>query len=451
MKSKKTRICMTLVLIFTLSAVLPFCGPFDGGASAAAEGPEENAAAYLPVEALAQESDFEVVKTWDDLYYSTKDNVIVLNNNSVFGDGGICLFQKMNATQYGYKRANGAKVYPVPNQGRLQKTSVPYDRIIEIVGSYCGNDALKYGNNESLFNEICTNEIDCASFVSAILYGVGYEDSRYIGLPDNTMTWLAQMPPVKTDLYERLKVNRLSMYFAEQKELFFFGEDDPQAAVEKLQPGDLLFFSYSNEEVENSSAYFYNLRHVALVLGTLPEENCIIIAQGGGTPQNLTLFSNEKTVVKTTVLKITQEELDTHLRLFARPKYASVPLDHKELHAQYRIMPDSIEYHPNFQLNTKIDPNTDRLVLSNFCASTVDYYPAAGGGLLIYTAAVKENMPPCYVIEYNKDFVMISFSELTDGFILQNETRYLRLMCSWEKIGKQITLDAVHNIVFTLY
>ena len=448
MKTKKKRICMTLVFILALSAVFPFCGPFDGGSSAAAEG---DTAESLPVETLAWESDFEVVETWDDLYQSTKENVIVLHNNSVFGDGGICLFQKMNTMQYGYRRADGTRVHPAPNQGRLQTTSVPYDRIIDLVRSYCGNSALKYGNNESLFNEICTDEIDCASFVSAVLYGVGYENSRYLGLPDNSMTWLAQMPPVKTDLYERLKVIRLSMYFAEQKELFFFGEDDPQAAVEKLQPGDLLFFSYSDEEVQNSSAYFYNLRHVALVLGTLPEENCIVIAQGGGTPKNLTLFSNEKTVVKTSVLKVTQEELETHLRLFARPRYASVPCDREELSAQYRIMPDSIEYQPRFQLNTAIDSNTDGLTLSRFCASTVDYCPAAGGGLLIYTGPAIDDLTLFFAAEYDKNFDLIGFSELSDGYVLQNETRYLRFMCSREWIGDQITLNAVHDVSFSLY
>ncbi len=443
---------MALVFILALSAAFPFCGLFDGGSSAAAEG---DTAESLPVETLAWESDFEVVRTTEELKDTTKDYVMVLCNDSIYGDRGVCIFEKMDATRFGYPRADGSHLYPIPGQGVLQEPNAPYREIMRVVESYCGRTNLSYGQSNTLYSDVCTWGIDCSAFVSAVLHGIDYDHSRYVLGTDSRNIPGPYPNMLVEELYKvgwnRLVTIRMAQYFAEQKQLFSLKGDDPYTAVEKLRFGDILFFSYSPYELGTSGERYYGIGHVALVLGTIPEENCIIIAQGGGSPSSITLFNNENTVVRTTVLKVTQEELETHLRLFARPRYASVPYDREEISAQYRILPDSIEYQPRFQLNTAIDSNTDGLTLSRFCASTVDYCPAAGGGLLIYTGPAKDDLTLFFAAEYDKDFDLIGFSELSDGYVLQNETRYLRFMCSREWIGNQITLNAVHDVSFSLY
>jgi len=377
-------------------------------------------------------STYEIVEHSADLFYSTKDYVIVLKNDSIYGDGGVCIFKKMDATSWGYLRADGSHVYPVPGQGVLQQPNAPYNEIMRVVKTYCNNHTLVYGQSNTLYSNVCENGIDCSSFVSAVLHGIDYDHSRY-KLGTESQNMIGSNPIMLVEYldsigWQRLVTNRMAQYFAEQKQLFAIDYLEPYSAVSKLRFGDILFISYPPEKNEFSRDSYYNIGHVALVLGTIPDENCILVVQGGDSPKGLTLFSNEKTVVKTTVLKVTKEELQNHLRLFARPQYVDVPLRQAE---RYRVTHNTIQYYPKFQMNTSADIYSEGITLARKLAATPDYYPAVGGAKLINNSPhkIEGAVLHCYIAEYDRNYELICRTEMKDIITLQDETCYLRFTC----------------------
>jgi hypothetical protein len=124
--------------------------------------------------------DSVIVDTYEDMYETTADNVVVLHNDSPYGDNGVCFFQKTTFSDGTSQRANGTYMTPIPQQTNVRSGNAPMDSIIRCAETYLGNENLVYGNTNTLFSNTVTNEIDCSSFVQAMIEGITYENSRYV-------------------------------------------------------------------------------------------------------------------------------------------------------------------------------------------------------------------------------------------------------------------------------
>ena len=241
---------------------------------------------------------------------SNADVVLVQNNNSAFGDGGACFFETTEENQYTITRSNGTYLRPIISQGNLFQQNVNVRDLLKTMSGYIGNQALLYGNYNTLFNETCTNEIDCSSFVVAVLNGISYNNSRYV-LGTEALNKVGFGTGGRVPNKKILSME-IASWFAQHKQLYDIGANGKDL-VSKLQAGDILF-SGSGNYPEN----IYGISHVAIVLATAyPRNTQIVIAQAGGLSGEVTQLNN--TVCKISIIDCAN--MFSKLKAFARPNY----------------------------------------------------------------------------------------------------------------------------------
>lgn len=153
----------------------------------------------------------QIVKNMKDLPDTTSDYVMVLGDNSAFGHLGPCIFynQGSGKTRNGYQRTNGSRVYPLPSTV-IPAANAPKRLLTNVLKTWIGRPNIIHApsgtdNLWGLFAEECeANEdgkfrMDCSDFVSAILLGITYDNSRYVLGKDasniqNEMLTVGRMP-----------------------------------------------------------------------------------------------------------------------------------------------------------------------------------------------------------------------------------------------------------------
>jgi cell wall-associated NlpC family hydrolase len=259
----------------------------------------------------------ECVDNYAGLLASTGVIVQVVHNDGPYGDGGECLFEVTDETQWSIARNDGTYVRPVIGQGELLPVSANIGALMQTMSGYVGNSEIKYGSQTTLFDATCDNEMDCSSFVSAILNGIAYENSRYLSSNAANVPAYggAGMLP-----NERLYSGQIASWFAQHKQLFAIPENTT-TLNRLIQPGDLLFYGPTTET--NS---VYQIDHVAIVLANLyPAYQYAIIAQAGGAPG--TDSNLNSTNVKISIVNLGSSEVLGRCRAFARPIYAATYAD----------------------------------------------------------------------------------------------------------------------------
>ena len=208
---------------------------------------------------------------------STADKVLVLHDDSDWGTGGPCWFEKSAAWRtYGYKRSDGSFMYPIPDQALLAESNAPKEQLLDILNTWMENLNVHHGAsyNNDLFSTQCTRdgdnlfEIDCSAFVSAILLGITYDNSRYVlgESADNIEKPFMgnYLGPSKSQYMPKggLNASEMAMWFAQQKRLYELPLDQEKVR-DTLQFGDIIFGSNSS----SASRAYYNIEHVMFVLG----------------------------------------------------------------------------------------------------------------------------------------------------------------------------------------
>lgn len=268
----------------------------------------------------------EIVNTISNLAATTANKVLVLNDDSEWGTGGPCWFEKNNDwSTYTYERINGTYVAPIPNQSAMPEANAPWEQLLNIMYTWVGNLNLHHGDNTQFDNDLfgprCERDssnlfcMDCSAFVCAVLLGITYNNSRYVlgASADNIeKQYLSNhVGPSKSTFMPKggLQTSELAMWFAQHGRLFDIPQSEDKVR-DTLKFGDILFGSNS----ENKPDSYYNIEHCMFVLGTT--KNYIVVAESssGGT-------SFEPQGIKITFLNIPGTLTNTYLRVFARPKY----------------------------------------------------------------------------------------------------------------------------------
>ena len=268
----------------------------------------------------------QIVANMAGLAASTADRVLVLHDDSDWGTGGPCWFEKSAAwSTYGYQRSDNSYVFPVPNQAPLPQANAPREQLVDIMQTWIGNPDMHHGSSYSndLFSTNCAKdesnlfEMDCSAYVNAVLLGITYANSRYVlgeSADNKEMQYMSDhIGPSKSEYMPKggLQTSELAMWFAQHGRLFDL-PTDTKTARDTLQFGDILFGS---SDTNRPSAY-YNIEHCMFVLGT--NSDYVVVTEsvsvtGSFEQQNLKIsFYDLSTLIGP----------DKYFRVFARPKYA---------------------------------------------------------------------------------------------------------------------------------
>lgn len=297
----------------------------DTALSSTSENPVQNKVIKAALDEKADQSSvnalmsaFEVVDDYEALLSSTAHTVLVRHNDGEYGDGGECLFEVTAESTWTIPRSNGTYVRPLMNQGDLIQQNTDIKELLRLCSGYVGNSALTFGGDHTMFDDTCTDEINCSTFVSAILQGISYENSRYaLGSGASNVIGVGTGSTHLPDSSSLLS-GQMASFFAQHKQLFSIPED-PSDAVGILQPGDLLF-SGPDDGTRDSCAW--GIGHVAVVLATsYPTYNYIVVAQAGGSPSAITDSTLNTTTGNIAIIKLNTAERLRYCKAFARPNY----------------------------------------------------------------------------------------------------------------------------------
>lgn len=374
-------------------------------------------------------SEYVVIEKISDMSGVEKDHVLVLHNDSVYGDGGPCWFEVMeNVTENGYARKDGKKMCPMLDQAPLLTSDPPVEKMMGFMASYIENGALQYGNDHTLFDETTTNEIDCSSFISAVLNGISYSSSKYVtGTSTRRMAKIASYAPSKTNIFGHLKSRRMAQYFAEHKWLHSMPTVYQMRNV--LQFGDILFSGSGASEAENR---YLKIDHVSIVLGIL-NNTYVIVAQCGTYPSAVTIKDNSNTVGKISTIALSSANISTYFKAFARIPYIN---EHEQIVMGNKIKPIFI---PDIFVD---DSRSGELSSSAVCATSYGFIGVLPESVLTFTGATSHNgnSLTALVVEYDGKFQYLSKTNFTiNPKTLSASTRYIRL-CYSHQAGSDVPM-----------
>lgn len=379
------------------------------------------------------DADIQMVENIADVAETTAPIVCVTHNNHSYGDGGMCWFaERADETLGGVARNNGSYVFPLPNQTLLRGGNAPYNKIMNVVKSFVGQNGLTYGNGNTMYDTTCTNEIDCSTFVTAVLNGITYPKSRYV-LGTGASNVLGEILgdtrlAIANNVWTRLLSYNMASWFGMHKQLYLLPANSNRAA-HLLQFGDILF---SGSEAGN----FFGIGHVAVVIGTIPEKSAVIVAQAGGSGWQ----NNYPTTVKTSCILLTNETIASTYKVFARPSY-SQDNEGISLYEVLKLYADNNAYvfsektGVKFQQNTVFTGATGRMTNYKTIAATPDFYEVEPSATVTYIGAIKDgaNIPfVSNVFEYdeNKSFIQSQIILASNGehnpMTLSATTKYIR-------------------------
>lgn len=281
-------------------------------------------------------SDTEIVENIAELAATTANKVLVLHDDSDWGTGNSCWFEKSNTwTNYAYARSDGSKVYPMPDQAQLPESHAPREQLMNVLYTWVGNENIHHGAgaasyNNDLFSATCQKDsdnlfdMDCSAFVNAILLGITYANSRYVLGTNADNVELQYMsnhigPSQSTYMPKGgLHTSEMAMWFAQQGRLFTLPQDVSKVE-DMLQFGDILFVSHGADSPNS----FYAINHVAFVLGVSGRR--VITAES--INWNASPHETNSPMTRMHVLSVGDDGTigpDKRLRVFARPDYQKI-------------------------------------------------------------------------------------------------------------------------------
>ncbi len=380
---------------------------------------------------IGSSSDITVVPTFDEATATTTEYVLVehdgVHDDGFVGSGGPCLYRHWDGwgersvdyvwdINQGNPRSDGTYIFPVPDQGELVASNPPMDDICKVIQSYIEQSRpilanpiqtkLRYNNQATLYSENVTIQsgtyknsfgMDCSSFVSAVLQGVSFKNSRY-NLGKNAENIMGSyvgphfFPTVQkqSGRTHSLKAGKMAEWFAAHKQLFTYEHIGGKPA-DILKPGDIFFTNLSAEQEnseELSDTSYFSIDHVGIVIQTFPRDGIILMAQCGACTDadnlgyNLYKPQGEHTSCLCNFVFLDVDKLyDRHFaQVFARPAYGGGRSKGQEITGGFRSK--------SVTINTQSDT-----------AMTTFGYIASSKGLkpnTIYTVEIEGTGLPSY-------------------------------------------------------
>ena len=269
----------------------------------------------------------EIAKDLEQLRETKADYVYVISNDGVYGDGSSCWFWKHRnnytdeyETVGGYTRNDGSVVFGMPNQCAIPAPSCPKTDVGEVIASYYQQNVLTYGNEQTLYNSTVASEIDCSSFVCAVLDGISYLRSRYVRGTSSSNLYGDYAGSRRTrgtgGDREALLTYQLAEWFAEHKRLFMIPNDKEGWGL--LRFGDVLFSGSYDTAAEGVNNHYYGINHCTIVMDVFPNEGKVLVAQAGGSPG--TIVQTTTRTVKFALINLA-DNIGHEFNVFARPAY----------------------------------------------------------------------------------------------------------------------------------
>ena len=398
------------------------------------------------------------VENMEQLLETTEDTVLVLHNDSTYGDGGACLFEATDGVRYyGYQRTSDGKyMIPSTDQSEVVTNDPPIDALMSVMKTWVGNENVKHltvgsTDNGSLFGETIRQvdgkwTMDCSAFTSAVLMGITYNNSRYVlGNNANNIELEyfpgAQFPPSRWVGKGRTKgglgATETAMWLAEHKRLYSFDED-PDKALAQLQFGDIVFGSNSIYPT-----YYKNVEHIMIVLGTIPSQGLLIASESIDLSYDETHY--EQSGAHITVLSLkdsTTGKTNDYYRIWGRPDYSHIG---KKKDVIVPKSANSYTYNCFFLEASLVCRGTSdsssipagKLMSDRYSAATPDFYPAIPGSVVSYTGASRcdRGVYLCRVHEFDDTKKLIKSTTIayasngnpmTNPVTIGSTTKYLR-------------------------
>ncbi|MBQ9301298.1 MAG: hypothetical protein IJ214_12405 [Clostridia bacterium] len=373
----------------------------------------------------------ELVEDASEITATTGKNVFVVKDNSELGSEMNCLYRQEDETTRGIVRDNGTALFPAANQGILPPSNAPRGHLLNIAASYIGNGNLVYGNSNTMYSDTCTNEIDCSTFVAAVLYGTPYQRSRYVQENNDMGEYIGDnlMRKSGNNWIRHLSYD-MAQFYAGKRRLFAL-PTDPYKAASMLQFGDILFKSNPD------NSYYYGIHHVMLVIGTVPSTHAVIVAQAGNGDAT---EHSEETVCKTSRITLTRETLKQKYRVFARPNYP----------AEYAGEKGSL-----LQIATMLNSTTGKLYDTTYWTATPEFIPVSPGQAVTFTgSAVNAGGVAyyCSCFEYDGQYGYIRRTVITaKPMVIGGDTRFIRFTFGhMQSDGVRMTLEQTRDFSFAI-
>lgn len=393
----------------------------------------------------------------EGLIATKEDTVLVLHNDSTFGDGGACLFEATDTVDhYGYQRTSDGKyMIPSTDQSEVVTSDPPIDALMSVMKTWVGNENVKHltvgsTDNGSLFGETIRQvdgkwTMDCSAFTSAVLMGITYNNSRYVlGNDADNITGEYfigdQFPKSRTSTIRvkgGLAAADTAMWLAEHKRLYSFDED-PDKALAQLQFGDIVFGSNSIYPT-----YYKNVEHIMIVLGTIPSQGLLIAAESIDLSYDETHY--EQSGAHVTVLSLKDSatgKTNDYYRIWGRPDYSHIG---KKKDAIVPKSANSYTYNCFFLEASLVCRGTSdsssvpagKLMSDRYSAATPDFYPAIPGSVVSYTGASRcdRGVYLCRVHEFDDTKKLIKSTTIayasngnpmTNPVTIGSTTKYLK-------------------------
>lgn len=399
----------------------------------------------------------ETVPDISSLLNSTKDTVLVENNDGDWGSGIRCLYEKHNEwTASGYVRANGDRMYPVPAMSAPVKHFSSYNWF-QVALTWFNRSNLVHDdhNSNGLFAENCVPvdgkyDFDCSEFVSAVLLGITYDHSRYVlgsdavNTPMNYIAYSSFPASASPDRVNGgLLANELARMFAEQGLLYRVPEDN---IAEMLQPGDILFWKDSTE----TNHTYLHISHVGIVIETI--RNYVVVMDSG---VDQTSYGYDTPVA---TRKINVTNVHSQCPVFARPNYHTP------------VMPQSVrDYLKKGKLtclsvigaSVRTSESADGLLQGEVnsqshlrLAATKVFIPVEPGERITYTGATSLGRGAfyCNVAKYDEAFNFLGRDNICTGgvagsIVIQPGTAYIRFYYGFSSGDYILTIPDIENNV----
>ena len=422
---------------------------------------------YNKILQLQKELNVDIADDAASAAETTKPNVLIVKDDrEEIGTRNAMLYRTQEGKiRDGLSRNDGSVIYPVAGLGGLPTPNAPRKKLMALFRSWLGRENFVHTRNDgdpdltTLFGEDCEADennkfhADCSSFVSSVLMGITYDNSRYVrGKTEKNISYFHNNFAFPDSNYTArskggLYTFELAEYFAAQKRLFQ-KPTDLEVGRKTLRFGDIGFGVDSNDD------HYYGIAHCFFILGTVNDKIIMAQCSSGGLTDR----------IEPSVFHWRLDYLGS-MQLFARPDYGYDPYGELSLtksNGATIIRNDVLT--PGMEIlldNSGVysDVKGGMIQYSEKFSACEDFIPVIPGSTVSFTGSVSNARGnfAARIHEYTSDFTPVRRGQtiLVSGtkydMTVQSNTRYIRPSFGWlNAAGNQLYFSDMDNFEITI-